>query len=238
MAGTSGNGYRRRRPHASANPLLPTDWSPEAPPWTAHRGKPPLKLSGIGMLLGTSQPVYTCSAPWCALLLPALLTSPPVSTCLPRKRESRCKYPMIRVSGQQESSSVGVLSGNSLGRFCTPPANPRSSKLWGRLLSIYTLTLWFQAKVLSLQVPSALWGRGYSQAVHLWVWLPPPRMQSTTSPRPRVSHSYCSTFMFLLFAFWHLKDLVPVLGEWTIYGISFLFSLYSNTIYETNPQTR
>lgn len=91
--------------------------------------KPPLKLSGIGMLLGTSQPVYTCSAPWCALLLPALLTPHPVSTCLPRKRESRCKYPMIRVSGQQESSSVGVLSGNSLGRFCTPPANPRSSKL-------------------------------------------------------------------------------------------------------------
>lgn len=115
------------------------------PPFGA---KPPLKLSGIGMLLGTSQPVYTCSAPWCALLLPSLLTPHPVSTCLPRKRESRCKYPMIRVSGQQESSSVGVLSGNSLGRFCTPPANPRSSKLWGRLLSIYTLTLWFQAKVL------------------------------------------------------------------------------------------
>ena len=91
--------------------------------------KPPLKLSGRGTLLGVSQPVYTGSAPWCALLLPALLTPHLDSTLLPRRRESRSKYPVTRVSGQQESSSVGVLSGSSLCRFCTPPANPRSSKL-------------------------------------------------------------------------------------------------------------
>lgn len=101
---------------------------------------------------GSQQPISTCPAFWCALLLPAHLTPHPVSTFLPRKRKSRSKYPATGVSGQQDSSSVGVLSGSSLYWFCTPLANSRWSKQWRRLFSMYTLTLWFQTQVLQPQI--------------------------------------------------------------------------------------
>lgn len=176
-----------------------------------------------------------CPASGCALLLPAHLTPHPVSTFLPRKRKSRSKYPATGVSGQQDSSSVGVPSGSSLHWFCTPLANSRWSKQWRRFF--FPCILWpsdFRLKSSSLKLPDVLWRRSDNQAAHLCVWLYALLyqaagsysllMESTTFTLPSASYGYCTTLIFSLFVFWHLTDLVPVLGEYTKYLISFLFS--------------
>ena len=214
---------------------------PEPPP----EAQPPLKLSGIWLLPGSQQPIYTCSASWCALLLPVRLTPQPVSTFLPRKRDSRSKYPAIGVLGQQDSSSVGVLSGSSLYWFCTPLANSHWSKQW-RLFSMYTLTLWFQTQVFQPQIaqcalkavrqpgsPSLYDSMPCSTRLLVptpYSWNQPPSL-SQGLLMVIVPHSFSHSLFSGISRIWYLYwESTP--NIWSH------FSSLSNTIYEINSQTR
>lgn len=207
----------------------------EAPRWTAPQRHSPLWSC---LAHGHCQAASSPSPLPCIRVCPAVACSShtyPVSTFLPRKRKSRSKYPATGVSGQQDSSSVGVPSGSSLHWFCTPLANSRWSKQWRRFF--FPCILWpsdFRLKSSSLKLPDVLWRRSDNQAAHLCVWLYALLyqaagsysllMESTTFTLPSASYGYCTTLIFSLFVFWHLTDLVPVLGEYTKYLISFLFS--------------
>lgn len=141
-----------------------------------------------------------------------------------------------------------VPSRSSWHPFCPPPGTHVTQNNEEGFLPMCARTLRFQTKVFSLQLPKAP-GREATttQTVYVCDSLPLSTRLPTPTPPRRISHLHSPKGLsplllhirfFTFFVFWHLKDLVSVLGEGSRHVTSSLRSLYFSTIYETNLKTR